>query len=147
VTEEASLSLDPGNPEHTFNTRSRQLLAFLWHLRNQGYDLAIDDWGSGYSTMKRLFELPVSKLKIDRYFISEIDTDPRKEKVVQALIQLSHCVDLEVVAEGVETAEQYKILERLGCNYIQGFYTAKPMTAEEIEDKFLSIGSLTAQTE
>ena len=96
-----------------------------------GVGIHIDDFGTGYSSLSYLAQLPVKTLKIDRSFISKLTESTTNGRVVQAIIALGKAMDLEVVAEGVETAKEYKIVRTLGCDLVQGFYIAKPMPAEE----------------
>ena len=96
-----------------------------------GVGIHIDDFGTGYSSLSYLAQLPVKTLKIDRSFISKLTESPTNGRVVQAIIALGKAMDLEVVAEGVETAKEYKIVRTLGCDLVQGFFIAKPMPAEE----------------
>jgi diguanylate cyclase (GGDEF)-like protein len=96
-----------------------------------GVGIHIDDFGTGYSSLSYLAQLPVKTLKIDRSFISKLTESTTNGRVVQAIIALGKAMDLEVVAEGVETAKEYKIVRTLGCDLVQGFFIAKPMPAEE----------------
>jgi len=96
-----------------------------------GVGIHIDDFGTGYSSLSYLAQLPVKTLKIDRSFISKLTESTTNGRVVQAIIALGKAMDLEVVAEGVETAKEYKIVRTLGCDLVQGYFIAKPMPAEE----------------
>jgi EAL domain-containing protein (putative c-di-GMP-specific phosphodiesterase class I) len=96
-----------------------------------GVGIHIDDFGTGYSSLSYLAQLPVQTLKIDRSFISKLTESTTNGRVVQAIIALGKAMGLEVVAEGVETAKEYKIVRTLGCDLVQGFFIAKPMPADE----------------
>jgi diguanylate cyclase (GGDEF)-like protein len=96
-----------------------------------GVGIHIDDFGTGYSSLSYLAQLPVKTLKIDRSFISKLTESATNGRVVQAIIALGKAMDIEVVAEGVETAKQYKIVRTLGCDLVQGYFIAKPMPADE----------------
>ena len=96
-----------------------------------GVGIHIDDFGTGYSSLSYLAQLPVKTLKIDRSFISKLTESTANGRVVQAIIALGKAMDLEVVAEGVETAKEYKIVRTLGCDLVQGFFIARPMPADE----------------
>jgi EAL domain-containing protein (putative c-di-GMP-specific phosphodiesterase class I) len=98
----------------------------LHRLTAAGIRLAIDDFGVGYSSLSYLRQLPISKLKIDRSFVRELQTDPNDIKIVSAIVGLARNLCLTTVAEGVETAGQLSILQSLSCDYCQGFYFAKP---------------------
>lgn len=97
-----------------------------------GVHLSIDDFGTGYSSLAYLRKLPASELKIDRSFVSEIDTNSHAWAVVHAIVRLAHAMNLRVVAEGVETEMQQKYLIKLGCDELQGYLFAKPMSANAI---------------
>ena len=98
-------------------------------VRALGVRVAIDDFGTGYSSLSYLKELPVDVLKIDRAFISDLTESDASIAIVAATIELAHGLGLIVVAEGVETDEQYECLERLGCDLIQGYVISKPVPA------------------
>lgn len=96
-----------------------------------GVGLHIDDFGTGYSSLSYLAQLPVQTLKIDRSFISKLMDSATNARVVQAIIALSKSMGLGVVAEGVETDQQYAAVRQLGCDLAQGYFIAKPMPADE----------------
>ena len=98
----------------------------LSELKALGVHISIDDFGTGYSSLSRLQGFPVDTLKIDRSFISKIDTDRETRKIVGIIIMLAHNLGLKVVAEGAETAEQVKVLKRLRCELVQGYFFARP---------------------
>ena len=100
-------------------------------LSKYGVGIHIDDFGTGYSSLSYLAQLPVQTLKIDRSFISKLTESTTNGRVVQAIIALGKAMGLEVVAEGVETAKEYKIVRTLGCDIVQGYFIAKPMPADE----------------
>jgi diguanylate cyclase len=110
----------------------REAAEFLEQLRRFGIALAVDDYGTGYSCMAYLHELPVSSLKIDRGFTDRILTDPRTAVIVDSTIQMAHRLGLQVVAEGVETAEQLEWMIRHDCDLLQGYYVSKPLTGEAL---------------
>jgi PAS domain S-box-containing protein len=98
----------------------------LSELKALGVHISIDDFGTGYSSLSRLQGFPVDTLKIDRSFISKIDTDRETKTIVRIIITLAHNLGLKVVAEGAETAEQVKALKQLRCELVQGYFFAKP---------------------
>lgn len=95
----------------------------LWELKTLGVHLSIDDFGTGYSSLSRLQGFPVDTLKIDRSFISKMDTDG---EIVRIIIMMAHNFGLRVVAEGAETAEQVSLLKQMGCDLAQGYFFARP---------------------
>ncbi|MGA7400111.1 MAG: EAL domain-containing protein [Candidatus Sulfotelmatobacter sp.] len=98
----------------------------LSELKALGVHISIDDFGTGYSSLSRLQGFPVDTLKIDRTFISKIDTDSETSEIVRIIVMLAHNLGLKVVAEGAETAEQVKLLKHLKCELVQGYFFAKP---------------------
>jgi PAS domain S-box-containing protein len=105
----------------------------LAELKALGVRLDIDDFGTGYSSLSRLQRFPVDTLKIDRSFISRIDTDPATHEIVRVIVMLAHGLRLKVVAEGVETQAQVDLLKSMGCELAQGYLYSKPVPAEAIE--------------
>ncbi|MDP3978551.1 MAG: EAL domain-containing protein [Pseudomonas sp.] len=103
-------------------------------LRDLGVKLAIDDFGTGYSSLSYLAKLPVNVLKIDRAFIINMTSNPDDLSLVSTIIALAHSLDLRVIAEGVETAEQANLLRLLKCNEIQGYLFSPAVAAERIEE-------------
>ena len=99
-------------------------------LRDQRFTFSLDDYGTGYSNIQRAVELPLSLVKIDKGIIDKAET-PKGELMIRSTIQMMHEIGFGIVGEGVETREQYQILERIGCDYIQGYYFAKPMCEED----------------
>lgn len=105
-------------------------LEVIGRLRLMGFNMSIDDFGTGYASMASLKSLPFTELKIDRSFVYGAlnDTNDRASQVILGCsIELGHALQLDVVAEGVETAEEWNLLEALGCDEIQGYFVAKPM--------------------
>jgi diguanylate cyclase (GGDEF)-like protein/PAS domain S-box-containing protein len=110
-------------------------LNHLQRLREAGVSLQIDDFGTGYSSLSYLHQLPLDSLKIDRSFIWQLDSGEKHKngEIVRTIISLARSLNLTVVAEGIETEAQLRILEILSCDYGQGFYFAKPLPAQELE--------------
>ena len=98
----------------------------LAQLKALGVRLSIDDFGTGYSSLSRLRRIPVDTLKIDRAFISNMDSDPENREIVRAIIMLAHNLGLKVVAEGTETEEQINLLKQLNCEMAQGYFFSQP---------------------
>ena len=103
----------------------------LSELRKLGIKISIDDFGTGYSSLSYLQKLPVDQLKIDRSFISEIESSEATAPIVKAVVSLAHDLNLSVVAEGVEQAVQLDYIQSLGCEEYQGYYKSCPLTASE----------------
>lgn len=95
--------------------------------KERGYNIAIDDFGSGYSNLQKLFHIEVDILKIDRFFINEIDKSSKKKVFLASIVNLVHSLGGKVVAEGVETLEEYLICRKIGCDLVQGFFVEKPL--------------------
>ncbi|GGB54782.1 bifunctional diguanylate cyclase/phosphodiesterase [Roseibium aquae] len=104
----------------------------MQELRSLGVKLAIDDFGTGYSSLSALGSFPLTKLKIDRTFISMMDTQTQQRFIARAIVSLGHDMGLSVIAEGVETAEQLELLKSFGCDEAQGYHLGRPMPAESI---------------
>jgi len=111
-------------------------LVFINDLHAIGVGLAIDDFGTGYSSLAYLKQLPVQTLKIDRSFITDISTDVNDEAIAIAIIQLGKSLNLSVIAEGVETADQAAFLLRHGCNHAQGYLYSRPVSAQALLDNW-----------
>ncbi|OLU30461.1 bifunctional diguanylate cyclase/phosphodiesterase [Pseudomonas sp. PA27(2017)] len=100
--------------------------------RELGCGISLDDFGTGYSSLSQIHALSLTKLKVDRTFVTHIDVDPASFKIVKSLVALCQDMQLECIVEGVETAEELAALKNLGCAWAQGYLFAKPMPASEI---------------
>lgn len=121
ITESAAME----NPDHTVN--------MLNSLKDLGVQLSIDDFGTGYSSLSHLHKLPFDTLKIDRSFVSCVGEDGEGSEILQTIISLAKNLRMRVVAEGIETESQLRVLQNLGCDLGQGFLLAKPKGREETE--------------
>tara|TARA_R100000306_G_C4382563_1_gene146883 strand:+ start:43063 stop:44400 length:1338 start_codon:yes stop_codon:yes gene_type:complete len=120
--------------EANFLDADAERIALLQAIGRVGFHIAIDDYGTGYSSPRHLKSLPVQRLKIDTSFICGAGSAVADPVVVQAIIDMAHSLGLEVIAEGVETIEQFEYLRALGCDYGQGFLIGKPMSAEALHE-------------
>jgi PAS domain S-box-containing protein/diguanylate cyclase (GGDEF)-like protein len=116
----------------------KQSIASLQAIRAMGVTIAIDDFGTGFSSLGYLARLPVDTLKVDRSFVTEMTASQLGLTLVSTIINLAHSLKLKVVAEGVETEEQSRLLRLLNCDEMQGFLFSKPVPYEIFEAKFLS---------
>ena len=111
-----------------------KLMDTLTRFRIKGIGLAIDDFGVGYSTLMQLRQLPFTELKIDRFFIEDAPVSNDSALIVKSIIDLAHGLGLTVTAEGIETAEQLKLLRELGCDVAQGYFVARPLEPHKLAD-------------
>lgn len=109
-------------------------IKMLNDIKELGINLSIDDFGTGYSSLSYLKKLPIHKLKIDQSFVSEIPGNSHDEAIVESIISLAKTMKFNVIAEGVETREQQDFLIKKGCDNAQGYYHARPMPADEMEE-------------
>ncbi|WP_341781116.1 EAL domain-containing response regulator [Ectopseudomonas mendocina] len=107
-------------------------LASVGRLRLAGFGLSIDDYGTGFSTLRQLSRLPFTELKIDRSFVREAESNRRALAILQSAIEMGRRLGLPCVAEGVERGDQLVLLDSLGCHSAQGFWLARPMSAEQL---------------
>ncbi|MDE1209963.1 sensor domain-containing protein [Vibrio aestuarianus] len=129
ITFELTESAVMSDSEHT--------LQMLNAIKKLGFSLSIDDFGTGYSSLSYLARFPIDELKIDRAFITDIDTLPKQVTVIENIINLGKSLNLTVVAEGVETQQQATLLSNLNCNSIQGFHFYRPQPRQEVEELFV----------
>ncbi|MDZ4252936.1 MAG: EAL domain-containing protein [Sulfuritalea sp.] len=118
-------------------------IASLQAIRDLGVTIAIDDFGTGFSSLSYLAKLPVDALKIDRSFVIDMNTGPQGLALVSTIINLAHSLKLKVVAEGVETEEQQRLLRLLNCDEMQGYLFSKPVPGEIFEARFLALPGAT----
>jgi EAL domain-containing protein (putative c-di-GMP-specific phosphodiesterase class I) len=104
----------------------------LHELKTMGIRLSIDDFGTGYSSLEYLKRMPIDMLKIAQSFVRDIAIDTNDVAIAKTIVQVAQSLNLEVIAEGVETAEHLKILNTLKCNKIQGYLFSRPLPAEEV---------------
>jgi EAL domain-containing protein (putative c-di-GMP-specific phosphodiesterase class I) len=110
----------------------------LSRLQHRGMDVAIDDFGVGYSSLAYLQQLDINLLKIDRSFIQPLSEDQDSVALVRAIVTMAHHLGLKVVAEGVETEQQWQQVLNAACDYVQGYIVSKPMTKDAFYQRYLS---------
>ena len=118
------------------------VIAALQQLRSGGIRIAIDDFGTDYSSLKYLDDLPVNVLKIDKSFVTRLDEVDYQRSLVNTIVQMAQSLGLETVAEGVESESQILAIHKLGCDYIQGYYFAEPVPAHKLMQTIESIEKL-----
>lgn len=119
--------------ERQIMDNSKNPIRTLRRLKGMGIDIAIDDFGTGYSSLAYLKNLPVTKLKIDRAFVMNLDKSFEDNAIVKTVIALGNGLFMKILAEGVETQKQKIVLNKLGCNLMQGYLFGKPLVLDEIE--------------
>lgn len=118
--------------ESVFVQDTERALLVLSDLKDLGVKLALDDFGTGYSSLTYLKQFPIDAVKIDQGFVTDLELDRASYFIVFAIVELAHLLGMTVVAEGVETVQQHQRLATLGCDYCQGFYFARPMSADDL---------------
>jgi len=113
-----------------------EIVDVLGKLRHMGVHLALDDFGAGYSSLGSIRSLPFHRLKIDRSFVRDLPNDVNDRSIARAIIAMGRSLNLEILAEGVESLAQLKILRDEGCHEIQGFLMGRPMPAEALDAEF-----------
>lgn len=123
--------------ESVYTEDAEQLIRVVASLRQKGYQVGMDDFGSGYSSLHMLSEMPVDALKMDRGFVRHVGESEKDDSVVSMILNIAKALGIPVIAEGVETEEQLKRLKELGCPIVQGYYFSKPLHSTEFENRFL----------
>ena len=118
--------------ESAYSDNAQQIINTVVSLRENGFKIEMDDFGSGYSSLNMLCSLPIDALKLDMEFIRNICENKKHLRLVGIMIEIARLLEVPVIAEGVETKEQLDLLEDLGCDIIQGYYFSKPLPAEEL---------------
>jgi len=113
--------------------RVEDAIATMTTLNDQGISFSLDDFGTGYSSISYLKRLPVNTLKIDKGFVRDIIVDRNDRVLVETIITMGNLLDMELVAEGVEEAEQLNILKTFGCHFYQGYLFSKPVEMDVFE--------------
>jgi predicted signal transduction protein with EAL and GGDEF domain len=111
-----------------------QACTSLAALRTLGCNIALDDFGSGYSSLSYVHRLPLDKIKIDRGFIAELEARDTAKNIVRSVLDLCRNLNLECVVEGTETSGQVAILTQMGCRYLQGYFISRPLAPAAIPE-------------
>ena len=119
--------------ESAYTENPEQIISTVEELRNRGFVIEMDDFGSGYSSLNMLSQMSLDILKLDMKFIRYEMSKPVEQSLLHAIIDMAHTLDLKVVAEGVETEEQKERLKSMHCDYAQGYLYAKPSPSEDYE--------------
>ena len=144
VDAQAAAGLELEITESVIMEDIRHNIASLQAIRAMGVSIAIDDFGTGFSSLSYLSRLPIDTLKIDRSFVIDMTTGPQGLALVSTIIDLAHALKLKVVAEGVDTAEQQRLLLLLNCDEMQGYLFSKPLPVDVFEARYLAASSATA---
>ncbi len=127
--------------ESMIMNQADKVIGILHALSDMGIKLAVDDFGTGYSSLSYLKHLPVKRLKIDQSFVREITSDPNDQAIARAIIALGHSMEMDVLAEGVETEAQAEFLRAENCDLLQGYLFSKPVPADEIAQLWRNVTS------
>lgn len=120
--------------ESIFSDEDKAAVELMEDLKRHNFTLSMDDFGSGYSSLNLLRELPIDTLKIDKGFLEQTDESPRGRVIVEEIIQMATKIDIRTICEGVETEQQRDFLKDAGCNMAQGFFYARPMPQSDFEE-------------
>ncbi len=119
--------------ESAYTDNASQLLDLICSFRKLGFQIEMDDFGTGYSSLNMLSDIPVDVLKMDRGFVRNIESSEKALRLVNLILDIARCLDVTVVAEGVETQGQIDLLRSGGCHLVQGYYFSRPLPSEEFE--------------
>ena len=123
--------------ESAYTENADHLIRVIEQLREKGYEIEMDDFGSGYSSLNMLSSMPIDVLKMDIAFIRNIERNEKDFRLVELIVDIARYLKVPVVAEGVETENQLKLLRDAGCDLVQGYYFSRPLPADEFERKLL----------
>lgn len=136
ILKESGLSFDEFFLEVTesaYSDDALQLIDSIRTLKSAGFKIEMDDFGSGYSSLNRLSKMPIDILKLDMSFTRSLQESPVNERIVELIVSFARSLESPVIAEGVETEEQYRILKRIGCSSVQGFFFSRPLSDQDFE--------------
>ena len=133
--------------ESAYTDNAEQLIEVIQQLRAKGFEIEMDDFGSGYSSLNMLSSLPIDVLKMDMKFIQNVRLDTREFRLVELILDIGRYLSVPVVAEGVETADQVALLREAGCDLVQGYYFSLPLPPEDFEKLILKEKAIDRRTE
>jgi len=117
--------------ESVMAEQRRETLEILQHLKKMGMTISVDDFGTGYSSLMYLKNFPINSIKIDRFFVKDITENPQDAAIVHAIVAMAQSLNMTVIAEGIETSKQFKMLRDMGCDVAQGYLFSPAIPAEE----------------
>jgi EAL domain-containing protein (putative c-di-GMP-specific phosphodiesterase class I) len=120
--------------ESAYTDNADEMISMIENLRDKGFEIEMDDFGSGYSTLNMLSSLPIDVLKMDMKFIRNVEKDIKNFRLIELVLDIAKFLDVPVVAEGVETEEQMKMLRDAKCELVQGFFFSRPLPPEVFEE-------------
>ena len=120
--------------ESAYTDDANQLVAVIQQLRDRGFEIEMDDFGSGYSSLNTISTLPIDVLKMDMKFIQNIEENNRDFRLIELILDIAKYLNVPVVAEGVETEHQLRLLRDAGCDFVQGYYFSRPLPAADFEN-------------
>ena len=118
------------------------VILLIEKVKKLGVSISLDDFGTGFSSLNYLRQIPVDYLKIDKSFVQELSLDKQRQAIISFVVRLAHELNIQVIAEGVETLDQLSFLTSRNVNFIQGFYFYKPMNVEDLNKNIQSISAL-----
>ena len=127
--------------ESAYTENADQLITVIGQLRWKGYEIEMDDFGSGFSSLNMLSSMPIDVLKMDMAFIRNIERNEKDFRLVELIIDIARYLKVPVIAEGVETKKQLTLLKDAGCDLVQGYYFSRPLPAEKFEQKILGVSA------
>jgi len=142
ILKEVSLSANSLNLEITEDEAMEDpelIISLLTELKALGVKISLDDFGTGYSSLSYVNMLPIDTIKIDRSLVLNLENDSKSILIIKSIIGMAHSLNIKVVAEGIETKEQFNMLKEIQCDLIQGYLIGMPMNSEEFQKKFINV--------
>jgi EAL domain-containing protein (putative c-di-GMP-specific phosphodiesterase class I) len=127
--------------ESAYTENANQLIRLIERLRKKGYEFEMDDFGSGYSSLNMLSSMPIDVLKMDMVFIKNIERNEKDFRLVELILDIARYLKVPVIAEGVETENQMRLLKEAGCDIVQGYFFSRPLPADEFKKNILLAGA------